>query len=179
MRKMLVVATTTAVVGVLAGLGAPASAAPGDTGATFTLSAGSTLAVSVPSSTVNLGSATAGATSLTGSLGAVTVTDTRGLLAAAWTATVSSTNFTTGTATANETVSNALISYSSGSATAAAGQVGAMTPSTGLTLAAPAVAGVWAGVGNNTVTWTPSLTFTLLASQVAGTYAGTITHSVA
>jgi hypothetical protein len=109
----------------------------------------------------------------------VQVTDTRGSLVAAWTATVSSTDFTTGGASSNETVAKALISYSSGSATKGAGQVGVMTPSVGLTLAAPAVAGIWAGVGNNTVSWNPTLSFSLLASQVAGTYSGTITHSVA
>ena len=177
MRKVTVLASI-AVAAAGVALASPASA--GTTGATFTLSGnGAGLAISQPANGVNLGTASTGASSLSGSLGTVQVTDTRGNLVAAWTATVSSTAFTTGTATTDETVAAALISYSSGTATKGAGQVGAMTPSVGLTLAAPAVAGIWAGVGNNTVSWNPTMSFTLLASQVAGTYAGTVTHSVA
>jgi hypothetical protein len=177
MRKASLIASVALAAAGIA-LASPASA--GDTGATFTLTGnGAGLAVSVPASTVSLGSAATGATSVSGSLGTVQVTDTRGSLVAAWTATVSSTSFTTGTATANETVATSNISYSSGTATKGTGQVGAMTPSVALTLAAPGVAGVWAGTGNNTVSWNPTLSFTLLASQVAGTYAGTVTHSVA
>lgn len=175
MRKALVLGTLAfAVAGV--GLAAPASA----TDATFSLS-GTTLglAVSVPASTVNLGSASTGAASLSGSLGAVTVTDARGLLAPTWTATVTTTAFTTGTATANETVATSAIRYSSGAGTAATGQLGAMVQSSSAVVGSGVTAATWAGVGNNTVTWTPTLTFTLLASQIAGTYSGTITHSVA
>lgn len=175
MRKILIGG---AVIAIAVAVAQPASA--GTTGATFTLSGNSSgLAVSVPADGVNLGSAATGASTLSGSLGTVQVTDTRGSLIAAWTATVSSTSFVTGTATTNETVANALISYSSGTATKGTGQVGAMTPSVGVTLGAPAIAGIWAGTGNNTVSWNPTLSFTLLPSQVAGTYAGTITHSVA
>lgn len=177
MRKLLITGTLAATAAALL-LAQPASA--GSTGATFTLAGNSAgLSISVPANGVNLGSAATGATTISGSLGTVQVTDARGSLVAAWTTTVSSTNFATGGASVNETVSNALISYSSGAATAGTGQVGAMTPSVGLTLAAPAVAGVWAGTGNNTVSWSPTLAFTLLPSQVAGTYAGTVTHSVA
>ncbi|MBA2324488.1 MAG: hypothetical protein H0V92_10920 [Pseudonocardiales bacterium] len=177
MRKLTVIASI-AVAAAGVALAAPANA--GTTGATFTLAGnGAGLAISQPANGVNLGSASTGAASLSGSLGTVQVTDTRGSLVAAWTATVGSTAFTTGTATTEETVAAALISYSSGTATKGTGQVGAMTPSVAVTLAAPAVAGVWAGTGNNTVSWNPTLSFTLLPSQVAGTYAGTITHSVA
>jgi hypothetical protein len=109
----------------------------------------------------------------------MTVTDPRGSLVASWTATVSTTDFTTGTATSHETVAKSAMTYSSGVGTAVAGQVGAMVPSVGVSLAAPATAATWAGVGNNTVTWTPTVSFTLQAAQVAGTYTGTITHSVA
>ncbi|MCW2544143.1 MAG: hypothetical protein JWM40_1695 [Frankiales bacterium] len=177
MRKVTVLAS---IVVAAAGVALATPASAGTTGATFTLAGnGAGLAISQPANGVNLGSASTGASSIAGSLGTVQVTDTRGNLVAAWTATVSSTSFTTGTATTNETVADALISYSSGTATKGTGQVGAMTPSVGVTLAAPAVAGIWAGVGNNTVSWNPTLTFTLLPAQVAGTYAGTVTHSVA
>lgn len=181
MRKALALGTAAASLSGLV-LAGPASAAPGDTVATFTLTGNASgLSVSVPSGTnaspVNLGSAATGATTVSGQLGSVTVTDTRGSLVAAWTASATTTAFTTGGASANETVALARIAYSSGTGTAATGQVGAMTPGVG-TGAAP-VTMVWAGVGNNTVTFNPTLSFTLLPSQVAGTYTGTVTHSVA
>jgi hypothetical protein len=170
----LIAAATIATVG----FGATANAAPGDTATTFTLSGGA-LSISVPA-TATLGNAATGAASLANqSLGAVSVTDLRGALVATWTSTVSSTAFTTGGATANETVSAANVAYSSGAGTAGAGEVGAFVPVVGSALGSPATAGTWAGVGNNHVSWTPSLTFTLLPSQVAGTYSGTINHSVA
>jgi hypothetical protein len=178
MRKALVL-TTVVAAGLVGALTGPASAGTTTT-TTFTLTAGSGLSVSVPDTASNIGSAAAGSTTVSGSLGPITVTDPRGALAATWTATVSSTDFTTGTTpTANETVAKANITYSSGAGTAAAGQVGAMVPSiVGVSLASSATAATWAGVGNNTVTWTPTLSFSLLASQVAGTYTGTVTHSV-
>ena len=176
MRRTKTLATlVTAATVAMVGFGATAQAA--DTTTTFTLTGGS-LSVSAPA-TAPLAGTTTGTTTLTGSLGNVVVTDPRGALAASWTATVSSTDFTTGTSTANETVAKGNISYSSGAGTAAAGQLGAMVPSVGASLANPATAATWAGIGNNTVTFTPSVTFTLLASQVAGAYSGTITHSVA
>jgi hypothetical protein len=173
-----------AAVGIAAAGVAVTPAFAGDTAATFTLSGNpSGLTVSVPDGSVtpiSLGSGNAGDASLAGQLGNVTVTDTRGALTASWTATVSSTNFTTGTATAQETVAKANISYSSGVSTnLLSGQVGAFTPSVGVTLGSAKTAGSWLGVGNNTVKWNPTLTFTLQTAQVAGTYSGTVTHSVA
>jgi hypothetical protein len=74
------------------------------------------LSISVPA-TRNLGSAAAGASSLSGSLGTVTVTDTRGASAANWTATVSATSFVTGDGTAAETIPMSALSYGAGTAT--------------------------------------------------------------
>src|SRR5438046_603718 len=74
----------------------------------------------------NLGSAGPGA-SVTSQLGAVTVTDDRAALNATWTATVSATSFTTGGATATETIANSALSYWSGPATATTG-TGTATP---------------------------------------------------
>lgn len=184
MRKALALGTAAASLGALA-LAAPASAAAGDTVATFTLAAGSNgLSVSVPVGTdaapVDLGSAEVGSATVSGALGGVTVTDTRGALVAAWTATVSATDFKTGGGTTNETVAKALIRYTSNAPLVpATGQVGVVTPGTAaLTMGAAGTAATFAGVGNNTVSWTPTLSFTLLPSQVAGVYKGTITHSV-
>ena len=157
-------------------LAAPGASAAGGTAATFTLTGGS-LSISQPAS-ANLGSAATGALTLAGSLGSVTVTDSRGNLNAVWTATVSSTNFTTGGGSTYETVTNSKIAYAAGLATSATG-VGAFTGGALANLSASGTAGSWVGTANNTVTWNPTITFTLSPSQVAGTYSGTITHSVA
>lgn len=187
MRKALAVAASTAT---MLALAAPAMAA--DTVTTFVIASGTGLAISAPVGTdaapVNVANVAAGARTASGQLGPVKVTDTRANLVATWTATVSATDFVTGTTSANEasevtaarTVAKASIAYLSGAGTAEDGQVGVMTPTvTGLTLASPVTASLWAGAGNNTVTWNPTLVFTLKPSQVAGTYQGTITHSVA
>jgi hypothetical protein len=49
------------------------------------------------------------------------VTDNRGALLGTWTASVSSTDFTTGGATANETIAKGQVTYWSGPATATSG----------------------------------------------------------
>lgn len=157
----------------------PAASAASGTAATFSLTAG-TLSISQPT-TATIGSAAAGALTLSGSLGPVTVTDTRGSTLG-WTASVVSTDFTTGTSPGTyQTVAASSIAYSSGPGTAATGNVGAFTPGTIASMSATSAgtAGLWVGTGNNTVTWNPTLTFTLSPSQVAGTYSGTVTHSVA
>jgi hypothetical protein len=157
---------------------APAAhAAAGDTTTTFSISGG-TLSMSVPSSTVNLGSTSAGSLTFSGQLGSTSVTDNRGALTAVWTATVTSTTFVTGGASANETVAKSNIAYSSGAATATTG-TGTFAPGVIATLAAAGTGGAWAGVGVNSASWNPTLSFTLLSSQVAGLYTGTINQSVA
>ena len=187
MRKPLVIAMSAAMsVGLAAFVPVAANAGAGDTPSTFSLTASSGLSIAVPDGSVtpvNLGSASTGAGSLSHALGNVTVTDGRGAPTATWNAAASTTDFTTGGATANETVAKANVGYWAGVGTAQLGQVGAFVPQG--TLATPvslagtgANVGGWAGVGNNTVTWNPTITFTLLPSQVAGTYSGTITHSV-
>ncbi|MBV8305588.1 MAG: hypothetical protein JOZ04_15355 [Acidimicrobiia bacterium] len=170
------------------GLLAPAAhaATTGNTATTFTLSGGA-LSISVPATANLTPSAVAtGTPTLSGALGSTNVTDARGNLTATWTVTVTSTNFTTGGASANETVPKANVSYSSGAATATTG-TGAFTPGTVAslngTLPATQIGGTWAGVSNNSATWNPTIGVTLLNSNnttaVAGTYTGTITQSVA
>ena len=60
-------------------------------------------------------------------IGAVSVTDQRGSLLGSWTASVTSSDFTTGTQTAEETIAKANVSYWSGAATASTG-VGVFAP---------------------------------------------------
>jgi hypothetical protein len=158
-------------------MSAPMASAAAGTSATFTLTGGS-LSISQPS-TATLGSAATGSLTLSGSLGNVTVTDTRGNLTATWTATVSSTNFTTGTATTYETVTAGSIAYTAGLPSSTTG-IGTFVPGTLTGLGTSGTAASWTvGTGNNSATWDPTITFTLSPSQVAGTYTGTITHSVA
>ena len=155
------------------------AAVTGDTAATFQVG-GTGLAITVPVSAA-LGSVSTGASSVGGQLGAVTVTDGRGDLGANWTTTVTSTVFTTGSTSANETVALPNITYASGASTEKTGE-GTFVPLTATAMnAAPAgrAVGFTAGNGVNSATWNPTLSFTLLSSQVKGTYAGTITHSVA
>ncbi|AWS43065.1 hypothetical protein [Streptosporangium sp. 'caverna'] len=149
----------------------------GDTIVTFTITAGA-LAITVPP-TANLGSAAAGAASISGQLGPVTVTDARGALVASWTVTVSSTSFTTGGATPAETIPNSAVNYSAGLPTSTTG-LGVFTPGLPGSLASPRTAfSLAAGIGNNSATWNPTITVNLPAAVVTGVYTGTITHSVA
>ncbi|WBP90327.1 hypothetical protein [Kitasatospora cathayae] len=168
------VATVVAVAGV-------ASAAPGDTTVTFSVSGGS-LAISVPGS-AGLGSGLPGNT-LSGQLGNVTVTDTRALLTAAWTASVISTSFKTGGGTAAETIPASAVSYWSGTASSTTG-LGVFTPGQATagqaqTLDVSRTAySLTGGTGNNSATWNPTLVIAIPNSAVNGTYTGTVTHSIA
>ena len=161
----------------------PAHAATsGDTTTTFTLTAGN-LAISVPAS-ASLGSVATGTGTTSAQLGAVQVSDGRGALLGSWTSSVTSTDFTTGGATSNETITKGNADYWSGAATATTG-VGTFTP--GELLVANKVAlsasrtafSATVVVGNNTATWNPTMIINVPSAAVAGTYSGTVTHSVA
>ena len=160
--------------------GLPARAA--DTTTTFALAAGA-LSISAPASS-NLGTGSTGAGTLSSQLGAVTVTDARGALLGTWTATVSSTDFTTGGATADETIAKGQVTYWSGAATATSGTA-VFTPGQATSANAQALSvartafSATAIVGNNSASWNPTLTVNVPATAVTGTYTGTITHSVA
>src|SRR5436309_11044387 len=119
LRIAAVLSAAALAVGTLGVLATPASAAcganvgdvcSGSTIATFTIQGG-TLSITVPASTVNLGSVAAGSLAASGSLGDTSVSDQRGSVIAAWTLSASSTNFTTGGASANETVTKGNVSY--------------------------------------------------------------------
>lgn len=167
----------------LGGFGLLAQAAlAADTSTTFALSGGA-LSITVPAST-NLGTTGTGAAAISAQLGAVAVSDLRGVLLGSWTATVSSTDFKTGLATANETIGKANVYYWSGAATTTSG-TGTFTPgqllagnevSLGTSKTAFSAAAV---VGNNSVAWNPTVDVHLPSAAVVGTYSGTITHSVA
>jgi hypothetical protein len=182
MRKQLValaIAGTAA-----AGFLVTPSAHAADTTTTFVLTAAGGLSISVPGTAqLSAGTATDAGT-LTAQLGSVSVTDARGALLGSWTATVSSTDFTTGDETEDETIVKDDVSYWSGAPTGFTG-VGVFTPGqlTGL-LAQPLSSSrtafaATATVGNTSATWNPTLVITVPTDAVVGTYAGTITHSAA
>lgn len=167
----------------LAGFVVPAHAATtAATTTTFTLTAGA-LAVTAPSS-ASLGSAATGTGTTSALLGTVSIADGRGALLGSWTASVTSTSFTTGAATANETIANSAADYWSGAATSSTG-TGTFTPgqllvANKVTLGASRTAfSAAAVVGNNTAAWDPTVIINIPSAAVAGVYTGTITHSIA
>lgn len=177
MRKRLALVLAVASTGSLVMLAAPADAAQG---VTFTLTAGS-LAVSDPANT-SLGTVATGTATVSSALGAVTVTDARGALNGTWTATVASTDFTTGTATAAETISKAQVDYWSGAAATTGTAVflpGQLLVANKQALGSSRTAySASAVIGNTSATWSPTVVVNIPSAAVAGTYSGTITHSV-
>jgi hypothetical protein len=175
MRKTLLVAASAATLTL--GLATPAMAATtGDTTVNFTLTGG-LLSVTVPAS-ATLGSAlTGGVATPSGALGVVTVADGRGGVAA-WTATVTTTSFTSAE-NIGLPVLPAGVSYAPGSPTASTG-IAIFTPGIAGAIGATKAAIVTTGVsGNNSLSWNPTITVAVPASAIVGTYSGTITHSVA
>ncbi|BCL14337.1 hypothetical protein [Micromonospora sagamiensis] len=179
MRKPLLALT------VLAGVvtaATPAAAAPtDDTIVTFSVGTAN-LEIFAPTS-VNLGSTFAGSI-IQGQLGSVQVVDQRAALNATWVATVSSTEFTTGSGSPEETVPPGLIEYWSGPPLSSTGTgtfvPGQPTQAEAVTLSVPRTAfSKTSGSGNNSVTWNPTLRVNVPGTVVAGTYTATVTHSVA
>jgi hypothetical protein len=152
----------------------PAGGDP-DTTVTFTVSNGA-LAMTAPAS-VNLGAGPPG-TTITGVLGVVTVTDNRALLAATWTATASSTDFTTGGGTPSETIPSEDVTYTPGPITTT-GTITVTGHQITLTEASQTTIAATAGVGDNTATWDPTLAVAVPAAAVSGLYTGTLTQSAA
>jgi hypothetical protein len=163
--------------------GLASAATTGTTTTTFTLTGGS-ISITVPGTTVNLGSASVAAGTIGAQLGTVSVNDGRGLLSGGWTSSVSASHFTTGAATAAETIAATNVSYWSGAATATSG-LGTLLGSqlsAGLAVVVNTAQTAFTGgslIGNNSASWNPTLVVTIPASAVVGTYTGTVTHTVA
>ncbi len=151
----------------------PASAAAVDR--TTASSLIGTLSISVPA-TASLGSAPAGSASVSGTLGSVTVTDTR-MGSMDWRAFASSTTFTS---TSGATVSTSTaVRYNAGAITTTGTSVIPAAATVVLTESPQTVVGPAVVVGDNTATWNPLLTVSLPASALAGSYSGTVSTSVA
>jgi hypothetical protein len=156
----------------VAALAAPPAAAA--TPASFTLTSG-TLSISAPTVGVSLGSQVASglATTMSGQLGSVTVTDQRGGTTS-WTASVISTAFTP-TAGPADPASN--VSYAAGALTDSSTVVATAVNVIDLTGVSTVVTG--ASTGISTATWDPTITVIVPADYAPGVYTATITHSVA
>ena len=155
------------------------SAGPGggdpDTTVTFAVTSGA-LSMTAPTTVVNLGGGAPG-TFISGALGAVTVTDDRALLTASWVTTASSTDWTTGGATPDETIPAGDVGYDPGAITTTGTITATGTPIQLSGAPAPVVTGD-AGVGNNTASWDPAISVAVPAAAVGGLYTGTLTQSV-
>jgi hypothetical protein len=142
------------------------------------------LSISAPTATQLSPGTPTNAGVLTALLGTVVVTDDRGVVGSAWTASVTTSHFVTGDGSAAETIDRANVAYWSGPATDGAG-VGVFTPGQltemdAETLEVPRTAfSMASGVGDNAVSWTPTIVVTIPPSAIVGEYMGTITHSVA
>jgi hypothetical protein len=173
MRKIMLAITPIVASAALVVLSAgPASAADAGTGTTFTI-LGGTLAISAPSGTVSLGTATASADAQTigGALGPVTVTDGRGAILG-WTTTAISTAFTGGSG-----LPASAVSYVPGTVTKTGISLLASASPTDLTTA-KTVQTATAVVGANSAAWSPTITVAVPVSAQTGLYTATMTHSV-
>jgi hypothetical protein len=141
---------------------------------TFTLTGG-TLDITAPPGPVSIGSAPVGTTTLSGSLGVVSVVDSRGSDPASWVASVASTDFTSG----SHTIPAADVSYVAGPLTTTGNPTFASLTVPALSVTPAPVVTASPGSGNNSAAWNPTLTVTIPAdAAVAGTYTGTLTHTV-
>ncbi|PKW26548.1 hypothetical protein [Phycicoccus duodecadis] len=170
-------ATLVACLGVLGAGGATAEAGEtATTGASVTLQGGG-LSISASADAGNIGTQSngIGAVTVSGQLGSVQVTDSRGAPAGSgWTATAISTAFTQ---TAGPSVGAGAVGYTAGPiSTVGTATYTANDPSdlTGVS----AVVTATAITGDNTASWNPTIHVAFPAGGVAGVYLGTITHSV-
>jgi hypothetical protein len=150
----------------------------------FVDAADAALSISVPGSK-NVGTTQVGSGStISSQLGTVTV-NASGIVAPSFVATVTSTVFTTGSGTANETIAKSRVSYWSGSATSTTGTFASLVPGQANAAAAQDLSlprTAFSAVGlvlTIAVSWNPTVIVNPPTNAVAGTYSGTITHSVA
>ncbi len=141
------------------------------------------LSITAPA-TANLGSHAFGGGTLSEQLAPTTVTSTA--LIGAWTATVTSTNCTTGAGASYQTIPRASLSYWSGPATATTGLLSLVTPGQATAVSAvplnasrTAFSASAISLATSTVSWRPTLSVAIPTNVIVGTYTCTVTHSVA
>jgi hypothetical protein len=134
------------------------------------------LTITVPG-TASLGSSAPG-TTLTGNFGTVQVIDNRGF-GANWTATVSSSAFTTGTGTGAQVIPPADVEYLIGALVQPTGPASfSFAPDLVLNTSPQTVVSASNVQGNTSVIWSPLLKIHIPAGAVGGTYTAVVTHSV-
>lgn len=157
-------------------LALPASAAPGDSGASITLTGG-VLAITVPSGTTPLGTRanSVGGGTVSGPLGEVMVSDARSAAAGSgWVASAISTAFTP---TAGPAIGANAVSYNAGTITKVGTATYTANDPASLVGVAPVVTAT--GItGDNSATWIPTITVNVPGGMAANTYLAVITHSV-
>ena len=159
--------------------GSPGGGDP-DTTVTFSVNVGG-LTMTAPGS-ADLGAGDPG-TTITGTLAGTSgvdtvVTDLRATLGGSWTATASSTDWTTGAGPTLSTIPATQATYDPGTITST-GTSTADTGGTPITLSGTPQDVVTATVtGNNTATWNPTIAVAVPDAAVGGAYSATLTQSV-
>jgi hypothetical protein len=153
-----------------------AAATPGASPVTLTVTGG-TLTISAPSSMTNLGSSESSSGDvITGQLGQVQVTDSRGdTSGSGWVASVISTDFTTPT---GSSIPADAVSYTAGAITTTGTATYTAHDPANLSALSAAVTATDVA-SQNTATWTPTISVTIPPEVDSGIYSATITHSVA
>ena len=134
------------------------------------------LSITAPAS-ATLGTSPPGGT-IQNNLGTIEVTDDRGF-GADWTATVSSTGFTTGGGSPAETIPAGEATYTVTGLATATGPAAFTNVTTATLSGSPqAVVSATQVDGDTGVTWDPVIHVTVPAGAIGGAYTATITHSV-
>ena len=154
----------------------PASALPGDTATSISVTGGF-LSITVPVNAGSLGTRanTVLAGAISGPLGQVLVNDARSAAAGSgWVASAISTAFTPPSGPA---IPASAVGYTAGAITKVGTATYTANDPVNLTGVAPAVTAT--GItGDNSATWNPTINVTVAGGKAAGVYTGTITHSV-
>ena len=158
---------------VLAHSSSPAGDDP-DTTTTFTVTSGA-LSMTAPT-TAYLGSRAPG-TYISFVIGPVQVTDDRALLSAAWTATASATDWTTGAGAPTETIPASDVTYQPGYVFTR-GTITATPTAISLSATPTPVVIATDGTGDNDALWYPYISVAVPASAIGGLYTGTMSQSV-
>jgi len=167
LSKPLIAAASAAAL--VVGLALPATA--DDTPTTFTITGGDLTLTVGASATLTDEASGVDANTITGTLGAVTVTDARGGTAG-WVTSAASSTFTgVGLSVSDDVV------YTNGTVTETGTNTVAAASGLSITSDQP-VATATAVSGNNTASWNPTLDVSMPAGALAGDYAGTVTTSL-
>lgn len=174
-RSLAATAVTVTVISTAMTVGT-AAAAPAASPITLSVPGG-TLTISAPSSMTALGTdESSSGNVMSGHLGEVQVTDSRGDAAGSgWVAGVVSTDFTT---PAGSSIPAGAMSYAVGSITKTGTATFQAHDLADLGTLSPAVTATDV-TGQNTASWTPTISVTVPPNTIAGIYSATITHSVA